>query len=180
MPICERHTRYIPEGQYCGACWSEGVLTKKVEEKATKQNKSSLTKQKEKIQAILSKMMKDKYCKTKYTNCWTCGKPTLSKGTSITNTVHCGHYYPKAIYWPLSHLLINTGVQCWKCNTLHQGIIPAMRPKLVEIWGEEKIKELDAKADQFIKDKNLGIIKSKPDSFQLLAMIQELKSSGKK
>ena len=47
MPICERHTRYIPEGQYCGACWSEGVLTKKVEEKATKQNKSSLTKQKE-------------------------------------------------------------------------------------------------------------------------------------
>lgn len=179
MPVCERHTRYIPEGQYCGACWSEGILTKKAEEKDTKKNKGSLTKNKEKIQAMLSKMMKEKYCKTKYTNCWTCGKPTLSKGTSITNTVHCGHYYPKAIYWTLSHLLINTGVQCWKCNSLNQGVIPAMRPKLVEIWGEEKIKELEAKADQFIKDKNLGIIKSKPDAFQLLAMIQELKSKNK-
>ncbi|MEN9370663.1 MAG: hypothetical protein RI952_1528 [Bacteroidota bacterium] len=179
MPVCEKHTRYIPEGQHCGACWSEGVLFKKAESKSSATKPSGIKKLKDKAQALFSKKIKAKYCKSKFVNCWTCGKAILSKGTSVTNTAHCGHYYPKSTHWELAYTLFNAGIQCYMCNCNAQGIIPAMRNKLVEVWGEEIIKQLDNVAEKFINEKKSGIKKSQPSEMWLIGQIELLKQETK-
>ena len=179
MPVCEKHTRWIPEGQHCGACWNEGILFKKTESKGTATKPSSLKKLKDKAQALFSKKIKSKYCKGKFVNCWTCGKPVLSKGTGVTDTAHCGHYYPKSTHWEIAYNECNSGIQCYMCNCNSQGIIPAMRNKLVEVWGEDKIKELDNLAEKFMIEKRSGIKKSKPPEMWLIGQIELLKKELK-
>lgn len=179
MPVCEKHGSYIPEGQHCGACWSEGALFKKAESKGSATKPSERKKLKDKAQALFSKIIKAKYCKGKFVNCSTCGKPVLSKGTSIINTAHCGHYYPKSTHWELAYLEFNAMPECYMCNCNTQGIIPAMRNKLVEVWGEEKIKELDNMAEKFINEKKSGIKKSQPPEMWLIGQIELLKQKAK-
>lgn len=179
MPVCEKHGRYIPEGQHCGACWAEGSLAKKAESKSTATKPTKIKQLMDKAQRLFSEKIKGKYCKGKFTECWTCGKPVLSKGTSITNTVHCGHYYPKGIYWELAFDELNAGPQCFNCNINTQGVIPAMRNKLVSVWGEDRIKELDHKAERFNLDKKMGIKKSRPEDIWIIGQIELMKRERK-
>ena len=175
MAVCEKHGRFFKDNEFCGACWAAGSLAKKVESKATASKPSGLKRLKDKAQALHSKKIKAIYCKEKFTNCWTCGKPVLTKGTSVVNTIHCGHYFPKGTYWELAYLLENSGLQCYDCNCNNQGVIPAMRIKLVSIFGESVISKLDKLADKFINEKRAGIKKSQPPEMWLIGQIELLK-----
>ena len=180
MAVCERHGIYTKGEELCGQCWREGVRSKQIDKKSAPGKKTQIKSLADKAQSVFSKLVKLTYCKGKsHTNCATCGKPVLVKGTNIVNTAHAGHYYPKSIYWQLAYELENAMPQCYKCNTITQGVIPAMRTKLVEYWGEEKINALDLKADQFNVKVKTGQLKSRPDEIWLMAMIQKLNNDLK-
>lgn len=183
MAFCERHEIYLQDGTQCGKCWSIEATKKKATLKAelAAQKKVNSRKPSErqkliaKLQKLVSARMKNIFCQTLYTDCWTCGAFVKSKGNSLHTTIHCGHYYPKSIYWELMDVVENSAPQCYSCNINNQGVIPAMRNKLVLHYGEAKIKELDDRAQRFLNDVKLGIKKKRPDEFTLLAMIKNFK-----
>lgn len=183
MAICTIHGEVITHPLGCTRCqWVESKRKKDGKKSFTKNgftvsNKSNLSKLKEAAQRLINKRMKELYCKDKvFVNCSTCKKPVRVKGSSVVDTVHCGHYHPKGIYWELAYLPENSLPQCYDCNVNNQGIIPAMRNELVKIYGEQKIKELDAKADQFMLEKKAGIKKNQPSEIWLMGVIQDLKN----
>ncbi len=176
MPVCEKHGTYLKGNEVCGYCYREGYKVEKQKKKP-----SQLKKKAAQAQALLSKLVKLIHCKgSAFTNCWTCNKRIMVKGSDLSSTAHCGHYYPKSKYWKLAFRIENVGIQCYDCNVWNQGTIPAMRPKLVAYFGEDKIKQLETDADDFMNQLNIGAIKSKPDEFYLMAQIEHLKYQIKK
>lgn len=179
MPVCERHTRFIPEGQYCGACWSEGVLTKKVEEKQIKQkaNKkpTDRSKLKDKLQRLVSKHMKAYYLKLGINYCFISGKSTNAKGMF---SLHASHYFPKGELWQLWTVPENIGLSTYDMNVNKPQTVSMMRSKLVEIWGEDRIKKLEGKAEYHKKMMSIGAEKKHPPIEWLQAKIIELKSKN--
>jgi hypothetical protein len=175
MAVCERHGIYLREGTECGKCWSEGAKKRDIENKSTKSKPTKIKSLKDKAQSLLSKRFKEKYCKSEFINCWICSKPVRTKGSSVLNTTHCSHYYPKSIYWELAFLQENLGACCYDCNVNNPEGVPAMRAKLIQVHGEEKIKELDLKANKFMIELKTGQKKSQPSDIWLMAQIEGLK-----
>lgn len=183
MPVCLEHGIYYRENQTCSKCgirqWNEARQKNKDEKhtvkKFEKSKPNNLKKLRDRAQNLLSSWFKKKYCKGKYENCWICHKPVLVKGSHIMNTVHCSHFYPKSIYWNLAYNEENLSCCCYNCNVNNPGTVPALRNKLVSIHGEQKIKELDNLAEQFMIKVNTKQLKSRPDELYLLAIINELK-----
>jgi len=175
MPVCERHGIYTKGNELCGQCWREGARIKSAEKKSSKGKPTQRKALKDKAQALYSKLMKAKLCKDqKFTICCTCQKSILVKGTNVTNTAHIGHYFPKGIYWMLAYDELNANVQCYQCNMIQQAAIPAMRNSLVKLHGEEKIKDLEKRAEDFLIKVKSGQLKSQPDEIWLMAMIQAM------
>lgn len=175
MGLCERHGRYLPPGTECGACWNEGAKKKSIEQKSEKNKPTKLKSLKDRAQSLLSKKLKDKYCKTEFVNCWICSKPVRTKGSSILNTVHCSHYFPKSIYWELAYLEENISACCYDCNVNNPGSVPALRQKLIQVHGEHTIKSLEERAEKFMIEVKTGQKKRQPDELFLIANIELLK-----
>lgn len=179
MAICDIHGEIITHLLGCTRCqWVESEK-RKAEKKAFSKNgfyqskPSKLKSLKEKAQRTLRKKVLEKYCKGNvYVNCWTCGSPVKIKGSSVVDSIHVGHYFPKGVYWMIAYDLRNVGLQCYDCNVNNQGVIPAMRIELVKIFGESKIQELEKDAAEFLKLKKAGIYKNQPDELWLTGMIQ--------
>lgn len=175
MPICEKHGTYLKGDEVCGYCWRE---TSSIKKASSKQTNGSTTNKvlRDRVQRNFSKLIKKIHCgENQFTECWTCGKRIYVKGSSVITTAHCGHYFPKGIYWELACDIHNAGIQCYQCNIWNQGVIPAMRTKLVQIWGEENIKDLEKRAESFLLRVKTGQIKSRPDDLWLMAMARKLK-----
>lgn len=180
MPVCEKHGIYYNDKQFCGGCWRENAKIATAVKKSSKgkptQRKSLL----DKAQALYSKIMKAIHCKDRiFCNCSTCNKVIPVKGSDVTRTTHIGHYFPKSIYWGLAYDIYNSMPQCWHCNIVAQGVIGAMRPKLVAKWGEDKIHDLEKRAEEFLTKVKTGQLKSRPDEIWIMGAIQELKSKLK-
>lgn len=129
-------------------------------------------------QRLLSLNFKKKYCPDIKTNCSVCNKPVPTKGNHIMNTIHAAHYYPKGIYWGLMFEEANLAPACYVHNCDKPESAPAMRNWMIKTYGEKALKELDKKAEKFMQDMNLGIIKSRPDTLYLQAEIHFLKTKG--
>lgn len=180
MPICERHGVYLKGDEVCGYCFREGYKAKSIKQKSAPGKKTSKKVLKDKAQALFSQLVKLTYCKDQaFTNCYTCDKRIQVKGSDLISTTHAGHYFPKSTHWMIAYDIENAAPQCYQCNVWNQGIIPAMRSKLVEKWGEEKIKDLEQRAEEFTIKVKTGQLKSQPDDIWLMAKIQELKSKLK-
>lgn len=180
MPVCERHGIYTKGDEICGQCWREGARAKVAEKKSAKGKPTQRKALKDKAQALYSKIMKAKLCgDKKFVNCSTCGKPVQVKGSNVLNTAHIGHYFPKGIYWQLAYDEFNCNIQCPGCNLNQQAAIPAMRNSLVKLHGEEKIKDLEQRAEDFLIKVKSGQLKSQPDEIWLMGMIEMLKSKNK-
>ena len=176
MPVCERHGIFTKGDEICGQCWREGALAKVAEKKSAKGKPTQRKALKDKAQSLYSKLMKTKLCgDKKFVNCSTCGKSIQAKGSNIVNTAHVGHYFPKSIYWGLAYDIVNGNLQCYKCNVLDQAAIPAMRNSLVKLHGEDKIKDLEQRAEDFLIKVKSGQLKSQPDEIWLIGMIEEMK-----
>lgn len=180
MAICERHGVYLKGQEICGYCFREGFKEKSIKKKSAPGKKTSKKVLKDKAQALFSQLVKLTYCKDQaFTNCYTCDKRIQVKGSDLISTTHAGHYFPKSTHWMIAYDIENAAPQCYQCNVWNQGIIPAMRSKLVEKWGEEKIKDLEQRAEEFTIKVKTGQLKSQPDDIWLMAKIQELKSKLK-
>lgn len=182
MAYCATHGEIINHPLGCTQCQKVNGKKKKDQKKAfnkfgyTQKKKTSLSVLKERAQAWLRKIILNLYCKNQtFTNCWICLKPVLVTGSDVTKVIHVSHYFPKGVYWRLAFIIENLGLCCYDCNCNNQGIVPAMRPKLVSIHGEEKIKQLEANAEKFMLEKRLRMITNQPDEFWLLANIEDLK-----
>lgn len=185
MAVCEKHGEIITHPLGCTRCqWADSEKRKAQKKAVSKsgfyESKPSVLKSlKEKAQRELRKVVLALYCKGKvFTNCWTCGKPVKVKGTSVVDSIHVGHYFPKGVYWSLAYDLENCGLQCYDCNCNKEGVIPAMRITLVSVHGEEKIKALELRADEFMKLKKIGFHKNQPDPFWIELMIKKLKEAA--
>lgn len=131
-------------------------------------------------QKYLSLNWKKKYCPNKTTNCSVCNKPVPTKGNHIMNTIHCGHYYAKGIYWQLMFDESNLAPVCYDHNVNKPESAPGMRDWLIKTHGKKAIELLDQRATKFMQDKNQNIIKSRPDELYLLGNIQDQKKRTKK
>ena len=158
MPVCEKHNRYYAADSICSACWK---AKKNPFKKTFYQAKPTpLNNLRKRVNSEFSKLIKLMYGSKGYAHCFTCGKLV---GMSGLFGAHCGHYFTKSTYWGLAYDQRNAGIQCYNCNVNKQGDIPAMRRKLVEIWGEDKIKELEEDAHQFQLKKSRKLVGLKPD-----------------
>lgn len=143
--------------------------------------KSDITKYLTDAQYQISRLAKAVYGgESKYINCWVCNKPVLLRGTTINNTSHCSHYYPKSRYWGIAHLLVNVGLCCKQCNVDEPETAPAMLPKMIEWHGKENIENLHKLATEFKFKKDTGVEHEKPDAFHLMAVIKILKQEYKR
>lgn len=180
MPVCEKHGRYIPTGQHCGACWSEGAFTKKVEAKssATKFKKPTTksgqdrAKLKMKLQSLWSKHMKSYYQERGLYHCWITGKTSLKSGI---HGMHVSHYFPKGVLWQLWTVPENSGICTYDQNVNKPETVGMMRSKMVKVWGELRIKELEEKAEYHKRMMAIGAEPKRPPEEWLLANIHELK-----
>lgn len=158
MPVCEKHNKYYPADSICVECWR----TKKqpFKKKFYAANPTRLNNLRKRVNSEFSKLIKLMYAAKGYAHCFTCGKLV---GTSGLFGAHCGHYFTKSTYWGMAYDVRNAGIQCFNCNVNKQGDIPAMRRKLIEIWGEEEIKELEDQAHEFFQKKKQKFVGLKPD-----------------
>lgn len=166
MPVCTKHNNFY-KGDICLYCFRENSKSQKVKSKVTKQ--SPLIK---KAHELFSKFIRSKYDKNGYTNCFTCNKVIATFGGLFG--AHCGHYFPKNEYWLLAFDERNAGIQCYDCNVNKPFVIPQMRRKLVDIYGEEEIKKLEDLANDFHLKKKAKIYKTKPDAVFLTDIIKRL------
>lgn len=154
------------------------ILAKHPNAKLIKPSVKSMAALIEEGQKYLSLNFKKKYCPNEFTNCSVCNKPVPTKGNHIMNTIHCAHLYPKGIYWGLMFEEANLAPACFEHNVDKPQAAPAMRNWMIKTYGEKALKELDKKAEKFMQDMNLGIIKSRPDTLYLQAEIHFLKTKG--
>lgn len=167
MGFCEHHTCFF-EGETCYKCyryneWVESEKRKKQEaaerryqKKATyikSKNKRTLvtkykpdnrlTNYRDQADRAFSQIIRAMYDNPNgFSSCSTCDKIKETFG-GLYKGLHAGHFFPKGKYWHLRYRIENSLPQCYNCNVNNQAIIPAMRPKLVKIFGEEKIKKLE-------------------------------------
>jgi hypothetical protein len=189
MPNCP-HGNFIKDIEdttSCSLCNTENYKKRKFvnrskkeqETKFRKQKPSELNNLKARAQSLHSKNIKTLHCDQEYTRCWTCNKLILVYGGSIHNTSHCGHYYPKSLFWELAYLDFNSGIQCYDCNVNHPELIPIMRDVLISFWGVDKINLLDSMAKEFKWRVDSGIITKQPPTEWIREQIKILKSKGK-
>jgi hypothetical protein len=177
MPVCERHGIYYTDAQQCGICWREGQREQRSAPKRTaKKNKEWKA-----ALAIYSRRIKKIWSTgSGELECATCGKKIPEKGDSIVTTSHCGHYFPKGIYWGIAFDLCNAAPQCCQCNTRNQGCIPAMRRQLVKKWGEEAIADLEQRAEVWLREKKCGIHPNRPPEMWIIGKKIELSEKKNK
>lgn len=75
-----------------------------------------------------------------YVSCITCGAIYPVK------EMDCGHFISR-VYRGTRWELMNLGPQCTKCNCYEEGQHDTFRRRLVEKYGEEAVKNLEAKKD---------------------------------
>ncbi|NOT37345.1 MAG: hypothetical protein HOP11_08210 [Saprospiraceae bacterium] len=182
MPNCSDCSRFIPSGNMCQDCYQRIVRNQKTADKiATKKqfntvNKSELTKYREnlkkRLQDKISKLIKAYYKERGLYYCWIKGNTTNVKGLY---SLHASHYYAKGDIWQLWCSPVNIGLSSYDQNVNNPQNVTSMRRKMIEVWGEEKVKELDKKADHFRMQIKLGIDKSKPTNEWMLGMMEILK-----
>lgn len=178
MSYCEKHGERIWHPLGCTRCQWEESERKKADRRSfnrsgfQQRKRTELSSLKETAQAKLRILMLRRYCLGKvFVNCSTCFKPVLVSSPHITKVVHCGHYYPKGVYWELAYEDENHAPQCYDCNCNKKEIIPAMRVFLVREWGEELITSLDRRAEDFTLRRKMGIISDQPDELFLRGKI---------
>ena len=150
MAVCERHGLFYSDSQICGQCWREDQSVRTKERKAervfkvkkfskpTTQKGIDRLKLKSKLQSAWSATMKKIYKEAGIEYCFITGKTTTQKGLF---SLHVSHYYPKGQVWQLWCDPCNSGLTTYDQNINKPENATAMRSKLVEIWGEEKMKE---------------------------------------
>lgn len=166
MGLCNFHGYFKGDGE-CQACinfilWSESVKQKKIEaadkrfqqkinyvkkvtrQKASKSGKDNrLFNYRKRADDAFSMYVRGLYnTPSGYTHCRTCGAIKETFG-GLFNGIHAGHYFPKGKFWWLRYRVENALPQCYDCNVNNKEIIPAMRPKLVALFGEESIKKFE-------------------------------------
>jgi len=175
MPVCERHGIYHTEQQQCGICWREDQRERRsAPARTANKNKlwnSSLAMYSRKIKKIWSNG-------SGKIECVTCGKIMPEKGGSVVTSPHCGHYFPKGVYWGLAFDERNAAPQCYSCNVWNQGVIPAMRRALVARWGAEAIAELEAYAETWLREKKCGIHPQRPPDMWILGCSEAMKKKN--
>jgi len=184
--ICEVHGQYYAEGQMCGTCWREKLSRLRDEKKQTnsivkfKQRKfigidknPYRTNLKKRLQNIWSKIMKDHYKELGVYYCWISGKSTLVKGLF---SLHVSHYYPKSEIWQLWTDPVNSGLSSYNENVNKPQTVTQMRAKMIEVWGVEKVNDLDKRAEEYRLRIKTGIDPKYPTDLWLQAKILEIKS----
>lgn len=187
MALCEKHGRFFRDNEFCGACWAAGSLAKKVESKAViksgrfkkpiqiKASTKERTKLKNKLQSLIAKHMKTYYSERGLNYCFISGKSTNAKG--IYN-LHASHYFPKGVLWQLWTVPENIGLSTYDMNINKPETVGMMRNKLVQIWGEERFKELEKRAEYHKQMIAIGAEKKYPPQEWLDAKIKELTSKS--
>lgn len=182
MAVCERHGLFYSDSQICGQCWREDQVVKKSERKElnrfskfskpTTQKGIDRKKLKDKLQAAWSGYMKRVYKEMGIEYCFITGKTTTQKGLF---SLHVSHYYPKGQVWQLWCDPCNSGLTCYDQNINKPENATAMRSKLVEIWGKEKMEELDAKEKYYRERIQQGLDTKHPTDIWIIGMIELLK-----
>ena len=181
MAVCERHGLFYSDSQICGQCWREDQSVRTKERKAervfkgkrfskpTTQNGIDRLKLKSKLQSAWSAYMKKVYREMGIQHCFITGKTTTQKGLF---SLHVSHYYPKGQVWQLWCDPCNSGLSVYDQNINKPENATAMRSKLVEIWGKEKMEELDAKEKYYRERIQQGLESKYPSDLWLIAMIK--------
>lgn len=177
MAVCERHGVYLKGDEVCGYCFREGYKEKSIKQKSApgKKTSSYRSKLKDKLQRLISKHIKDHYLGIGINYCFITGKTTMAKGIF---SLHASHYFPKGELWQLWTYPENIGLSTYDMNINKPQTVSMMRSKLVEIWGEDRIKKLEDKAEYHKKMISIGAEKKHPPVEWLEAKISELKSKN--
>ncbi len=185
MAVCERHGLFYSDSQICGQCWREDQSVRTKERKAemvfkgkrfskpTTQKGIDRLKLKSKLQSAWSAYMKKVYREMGINYCFITGKTTTQKGLF---SLHVSHYYPKGQVWQLWCDPCNSGLTCYDQNINKPENATAMRSKLIEIWGKERMEELDQKEKYYRERIQQGLESKYPSDLWLMAMIKLLKS----
>lgn len=184
MAVCERHGLFYSDSQICGQCWREDQSVRTKERKAervfkgkrfskpTTQKGIDRLKLKSKLQSAWSAYMKKLYRETGFYYCFITGKTTTQKGLF---SLQVSHYYPKGQVWQLWCDPCNSGLSVYDQNINKPENATAMRSKLVEIWGKEKMEELDAKEKYYRERIQQGLDTKHPTDIWIIGMIELLK-----
>ncbi|MEP7198031.1 MAG: hypothetical protein ABI851_16045 [Saprospiraceae bacterium] len=180
--IC-KHGRINNDTLQCGQCWSDKRTIERAKEKQEKRvakyafsskpkTKNDTTNLKTRLQLLWSKKMKELYKEKGYYYDWIDGKG--SERTGLFG-LHVSHYYPKGEIWQLWTDPVNSGISSYDNNVNNAHTVTMMRGVMIDIWGIDKVNDLDERAELWRKKMSMGIEKRRPDAFQLMAMIQDLK-----
>lgn len=184
MAVCERHGLFYNDSQICGQCWREDQSVKVKERKAERtfskvkyskpmtQKGIDRLKLKSKLQSAWSAYMKKVYKEMGIEYCFITGKTSTQKGLF---SLHVSHYYPKGQVWQLWCDPCNSGLSVYDQNINKPENATAMRSKLVEIWGKEKMEELDAKEKYFRERIQQGLDTKHPTDIWIIGMVNLLK-----
>ena len=186
MPICTKHGTYLNDDlTMCGQCWRELQSVKTAERKSERKQFGKFKKKfvvsektkardrlKKRLQDEWSKYMKEVYREMGLYYCWITGHSTLKKGIF---GLHVSHYYAKGEIWQLWCDPVNSGLSIYDQNVNKPQNVTAMRHKMIEVWGEDRVKELDEKAEMYRNRIKAGIDPKYPTDIWLMGMIKEIK-----
>ena len=171
--ICEKHGKFIPEGQHCGECWNETKFINKAKSKKLtvkikpnndipkpKKTKIPITEKQtfelkkiaqNKFNAFIRKRDSKEFC-----ICCQKGKPEQA-----------GHFYSAGHYNHLRFNEDNVHGCCIRCNYYLSGNLGEYRKHLEIKIGKKRLEYLD-----FLKDSKTS---SKNNRFEYLEIIEKYK-----
>lgn len=80
--------------------------------------------------------------------CWICDKPFPQGVKHRLYVPHIAHFFAKSHLYQLWCEPENSGIACYSCNCDKPEIVAAMEPKMVEVWGKERIDAMKEKAKE--------------------------------
>lgn len=182
MPVCEKHPeQFLKQGQECNKClWLKHDKQKR-EDKIKVYNSKKIikfgkanerTKLKLKLQSLVSARAKKLYKDKGFYYCWIDG---IKNDRSGLFGLHVSHYFAKSDIWQLWDDPVNIGLSSYSRNVNRPETVALMRSMMVKVWGEEAVKDLEARADFYKNRINVGIDPKYPPDIWLIGKIEELK-----